>query len=61
VGLGDVVGEIAVLASGARTASVAATKPLRAIAWSKRDVWALAQTAPEAACRLRTALVGHRA
>jgi hypothetical protein len=44
-----------------RTASVAATKLLRAIASSKRDVWALAQTAPEAARRLRIALDGHRA
>jgi len=50
-----------VLGSGARTASVAATKPLRAIAWSKRDLWALEQTAPEAARLLRTALNGHRA
>jgi hypothetical protein len=32
VGLGDVGGEIAVLGSGARRASVAATKLLRAIA-----------------------------
>lgn len=32
VGLGDVVGEIAVLGSGARTTSVAATTLLRAIA-----------------------------
>jgi hypothetical protein len=51
-----------VLGSGARTASVAATKPLRAIAWSKLDVWAaLEQTAPEAARLLRTALDGERA
>jgi hypothetical protein len=60
-GLGDVVGEIAVLGSGAGTASVAATKPLRGVVWSKRDVWALEQTAPEAARLLRTALDGERA
>jgi hypothetical protein len=60
-GLQTSSGEIAVLASGARTASVATTKPLRAIAWSKREVWAVAQTAPEAARRLRSALDEHRA
>jgi CRP-like cAMP-binding protein len=61
VGPGDVVGEIAVLASGRRTASVVAATPLRALAWFKRDVWALEQSAPEAARRLRAALVVHRA
>jgi CRP/FNR family transcriptional regulator, cyclic AMP receptor protein len=61
VGPGDVVGEIAVLASGRRTASVVAATPLHALAWFKRDVWALEQTAPEAARRLRAALAGHRA
>ncbi len=61
VGPGDVVGEIAVLASGRRTASVVSATPLRALAWFKRDVWALEQTAPEAARRLRAALDGHRA
>ena len=61
VGPGEVVGEIAVLASGRRTASVVAATPLRALAWFKRDVWALEQTAPEAARRLRAALDGHRA
>jgi CRP/FNR family transcriptional regulator, cyclic AMP receptor protein len=61
VGPGDVVGEVAVLASGRRTASVVATTPLRAIAWFKRDVWALENDAPEAARRLRAALDRHRA
>jgi CRP-like cAMP-binding protein len=56
VGPGDVVGEIAVLASGRRTASVVATSPVRAFAWFKRDVWALEKDAPEAARRLRAAL-----
>jgi CRP/FNR family cyclic AMP-dependent transcriptional regulator len=41
VGPGDVVGEIAVLASGRRTASVVATSPMRLISLFKRDVWAL--------------------
>ena len=61
VGPGDVVGELAVLASGRRTASVVAATPVRALAWFKRDVWALEQSAPEAARRLRAALVEHRA
>jgi CRP/FNR family cyclic AMP-dependent transcriptional regulator len=61
VGPGDVIGEIAVLASGRRTASVVATTPLRVIALFKRDVWALEQRAPEAARRLRSALETHLA
>lgn len=59
VGPGDVVGEIAVLASGRRTASVVATTPLRALALFKRDVWLLEGRAPEAARRLRAALEQH--
>ena len=59
VGPGDVVGEIAVLASGRRTASVVATTPVRALAFFKRDVWNLEREAPELERRLREALVGH--
>jgi CRP-like cAMP-binding protein len=55
VGPGDVVGEIAVLASGRRTASVVATSPLTLISLFKRDVWALEREAPEAARRVRAA------
>ena len=57
-GPGEVVGEIAVLASGCRTASVVATSPMRLISLFKRDVWALERTAPRAAERLR-ALIGE--
>jgi CRP-like cAMP-binding protein len=55
VGPGAVVGEAAVLASGRRTASVVATSDLRAMAFFKRDVWALDRAAPEAARRFRAA------
>ncbi len=74
IGTGDVVGEIAVLASppdpfappelaegGHRTASVVATSPLRLIALFKRDVWELNRRAPVAAQRLRATLEHHRA
>jgi CRP-like cAMP-binding protein len=60
VGAGDVVGEVAVLASGRRTASVVATSPMRVLQLFKRDVWALERSAPEAAARLRAVLAEHR-
>lgn len=56
LGPGDVFGEIAVLSSGWRTASVAATSPMRLIGLFKRDVWALEQHAPETVERLRELL-----
>jgi CRP-like cAMP-binding protein len=56
---GDIVGEIAVLASGRRTASVVATSRLRLISIFKRDVWALERQSPEAATRLRELLEEH--
>ena len=59
VGPGDVVGEVAVLRSGRRTASVVATSPVRVIALFKRDVWGLESEAPEAARRLRAAIEEH--
>src|SRR4051812_1887060 len=74
VGPGDVVGEMAVLASppdpfeppevaegGLRTASVIATSPMRLIALFKRDVWALERRAPVATQRLRAVLGERRA
>jgi CRP-like cAMP-binding protein len=53
---GDVVGEVAVLASGRRSATVVATTPMRLISFFKSDVWALEREAPEAARRLRELL-----
>ena len=60
LGPGDVFGEIAVMASGRRTASVVATSPMRLIAFFKRDVWALEQQSPKVAERLRTLAAEHR-
>ena len=56
VGPGEVIGEVAVLASGRRTASVVASSPMRAISFFKRDVWALERTSPEAVRRLLAAI-----
>jgi CRP/FNR family transcriptional regulator, cyclic AMP receptor protein len=53
VSAGDVIGEIAVLAAGRRSATVVATSPMRLISFFKRDVWALEQEAPEASRLLR--------
>jgi CRP-like cAMP-binding protein len=59
LGPGDIFGEVAVLASGRRTADIVSTTPMVLIAIFKRDVWALEQRSPEAAERLR-ALVADR-
>ena len=59
VGPGDVVGEIAVLSSGRRTATVVATSPMRLIALFKPDVWRLERNAPAVAERLRELLQGR--
>ena len=59
VGAGDVIGEVAVVVSGRRTASVVATSPMRAISLFKRDVWGLEANSPEASRRLRAAIKEH--
>ena len=59
VGAGDVVGEIAVLASGRRTATVVTTSHVRLIALFKPDVWRLERSAPEVAERLRSLVAAH--
>jgi CRP-like cAMP-binding protein len=56
---GDVIGEVALLVAGRRSASIVATSPMRLITFFKRDVWALEDEAPEAARRLRE-LIGTR-
>jgi CRP-like cAMP-binding protein len=74
VGSGDVIGEIAVLASppdplappelpdgGPRTASIVASSSMRVIAIYKRDIWALERRAPVAVQRLRAKFDEHRA
>jgi CPA1 family monovalent cation:H+ antiporter len=60
LGPGDVFGEIAVVASGRRTASVVATSEMRLIVLFKRDVWALEQSAPAAAARLRSLIAARQ-
>jgi CRP-like cAMP-binding protein len=59
LGPGEVFGEIAVLASGRRTATVTATSPMKLITVFKRDVWALERDCPGLAERLR-ALIAER-
>ena len=61
LGPGDVFGEVAVIASGRRTATVTATSPMRLIVLFKRDVWALEREAPDVALRLRALLDQHQA
>lgn len=60
LGAGDVFGEVAVMASGRRTASVVATSPIRMIALFKRDVWALERSSPHTAERLRALIAKRR-
>jgi CRP-like cAMP-binding protein len=60
LGPGDVFGELAVLATGRRTASVVATSPMRLIRLFKRDVWELDQRAPDVAAELRRLIAERR-
>jgi len=60
LGPGDVFGEVAVISTGRRMASVTATSPMRLIALFKRDVWALERRSPQAAERLRTLVAERR-
>jgi CRP-like cAMP-binding protein len=51
-----VFGEIALVASGRRTASVVATSPMRLITLFKRDLWQLEARAPDVATALRATM-----
>jgi CRP-like cAMP-binding protein len=53
LGPGDVFGEIAVLASGRRIASVVAVSPVRLLTLLNRDVWRLERESPAVAAALR--------
>jgi CRP-like cAMP-binding protein len=53
LGPGDVFGEIAVLSSGRRVASVVATSPMELVTILNRDLWRLERDVPEVASALR--------
>ena len=53
LGPGDVFGEIAVLSSGRRTASVTSTSAMRLVSFFKRDLWRLADDRPAFGAALR--------
>jgi CRP-like cAMP-binding protein len=60
-GTGDVIGEMAVLVSGRRIASVTATSPVRALKIFKRDLWELEGVAPQVSARFRAVIAQRRA
>ena len=53
IGPGDVFGEIALLTSGRRTASVVAVSPMRLITLFKRDLWRIEESFPALGDALR--------
>jgi len=59
LGPGDVFGEIAVLASGRRTASVVAITPMKLVTVFNRDLWRLERDIPEVATALRSKVAAH--
>jgi CRP-like cAMP-binding protein len=59
-GPGEVIGEMAVLSSGRRTATVTATSPVQALEIFKRDLWDLEDVAPEVSARFRSVIAQRR-
>ncbi len=57
LGRGDVFGEIAVLSSGRRTATVTSTSPMRLVSVFKRDLWRFADANPGFDDALREATI----
>jgi CRP-like cAMP-binding protein len=57
LGRGDVFGEIAVLSSGRRTATVTSTSPMRLVSLFKRDLWRVADANPGFDDALRQATI----
>lgn len=53
LGPGDVFGEIAVMSSGRRTATVTARNDMKLVAVMNRDVWRLDREAPDISASLR--------
>jgi CRP-like cAMP-binding protein len=57
---GDLFGEIAVLASGRRTATVVSSTPMTLVSVFKRDVWAIEEANGAFAAALRRIRESHR-
>lgn len=57
---GDAFGEIAVVASGRRTASVTATTPMTLVSFFKRDIWEIEKQNPEFGDALRALTASER-
>jgi CRP-like cAMP-binding protein len=58
LGPGDVFGEIAVLSSGRRTATVTSTSAMRLVVAMNRDVWRLERESPAVGAALRDTIAG---
>jgi CRP-like cAMP-binding protein len=58
---GDIVGEIAVLTRGERTATVTTTRPTRAFVMTGRDFWALLERVPSLRFKVLERFASHMA